>query len=354
MYREATKEVVGRVEPRTPDDLNSTIDALRSPTSPLPLFKFVVNLAAEADEATHDQLWAWLDEVAPWWEVTPARLREFDNALHRSFVLVRLVPDLLGGGWLVTGWIYAGREGRQILCSEEPWDRPRLAAELGRVLRRMGAADDQGGNATDDSVPRPVIEFQVPLSMMEEHWETLRITVAGTYREIGADFPVVVRALDRLADADSHLPWLALWNKLSARGDAYDEDLIGWFDDASPLSSHEPRLAEICVCAALTRIQPADIWPRADLQVLIKAGIPVAVWHRSSDTRPTRRDALEDVLLARGLLCLPDRVRALRNAARTNTSHQHSGRELVLLWDDPLRIPAEPLWRPPTGVGVSP
>ena len=95
LYREAIRDIVSQAQLHRPDDLISMVDALRNPMSPTPLFIFLVHFAAASDEVTQDRLWEWINEVAPSWNVDIDELQAVDAALRRTFILLRLIPDLL-------------------------------------------------------------------------------------------------------------------------------------------------------------------------------------------------------------------------------------------------------------------
>ena len=245
---------------------------------------------------------------------------------------------------MVTGWKYVERDGWQAINSEEPWSHERLAAEIGRHL---------SGFDFDDPVV-PVVEFQVPLQMINDPFEALRISVAGRDQEIGTLFPVVVRSLDRPADPHCRAAWQALWDDLTARGDVYDQQLISWVESAA--SGQQPQLPALAARACTALAYPLLPRPYEDpvLTAVIRSGVPVALWHRTSSARRTRRAALEEVLRARGLRSLPDVVLSQRVAARyRGAAEDHAGRDLVLLWDDPERVPAELQWHSPIAEGAT-
>ena len=238
---------------------------------------------------------------------------------------------------MVTGWKYVERDGWQAIASEEPWSLDRLATEMGRLLGRFDLNDPVG----------PVVEFQVPLEMINDPLEAMRVCLAGRDQEIGTLIPVVVRSLDRLADPHCRTAWQALWDDLTARGDAYDQQLISWVECAP--SSQQPQPSELAARACTALAYPLLPKPKEDpvLTAVIRTGTPVALWHRISSARRTRRAALEEVLRARGLRSLPDVVLSQRVAAcHPDAAVDHAGRDLVLLWDDPQRVPAELQWHP--------
>ena len=347
LYREATRDLEGGRLPRRPDDLISTVNALRNPVSPMPLFGFLVRFAAGADDkVTQDRLWEWINAVAPRWDAEMDELLALDSELRRPFVLLRLEQDLLDNRLLVTGWTYEGNDGRQAVTADEPWNRDRLAVELSRLL--------DGYEAAEDRVP-PIIEFLVPLAMLDDDWEALQVRIADRETKIGAVCPVVVRSLDRLADPNRRACWQDMWNELTARGDAYDEHAICWVECAPASGLFDPATLQAHICVALAYARAFGPQEDPVFEAALDAGTPVALWYRVSSARKTRRTDLEKVLGNRGLRDLPDVVFRQRDAAHSNgAAPDHAGRDLVLLWDNPDRVPEELEWHPPTVEGATP
>lgn len=344
LYRDATRDVVGCVAPRHPDDLLSTVRALRGAVSAMPLFRFLVRFAADSDSVTADQLWEWVNESGPRWGVDMDELRDLADQLCRRHLVIRLVPDLLDERLQVTGWTFEGRQGQQTLCTDdEPWDRARLSTELGTLV---------GGYDPASHLTAPVVEFLVGLPMLDDALESLPVRLAGQDLEIGTACPVVIRPLERLSDPRAQDSLRVKWKDLRMRGETYDEEAIHWVERA-PDHAADNELMRARVCTALAYARTAGPHQDAALLAALDAGTPVALWHRSSENRASRRTDLESVLRNRGLLELPDVVLGQRVAARHPQARpDHSGRDLVLLWDDPDRIPAELEWRPPALSGA--
>jgi len=348
LYREATRDVVGKAVPRQPDDLMSTVEALRNHLRPMPLFRFLVRFAAGSDGLTQHRLWEWINVIAPRWDVDTEELQALDMELRRTYVLLQLKPDLLEGGLLATGWTYEGSNGRQVVTTDEPWNRDRIAIEVSRLVGWF--------NPAHDSIP-PVIEFLIPLPMLDDNLEALPVRIAGEDSEIGTACPVVIRSLDRLTDPDPNGReyWRARWKELTARGEAYDSEAICWVECTHVNGLFDPALLPTHICTALAYARPYGPHEDPVLLAVLSAGTPVALWHRGLSARKTRRAALEEVLCNRGLRELPDVVFSQRVAAHDpRAAADHAGRDLVLLWDDPDRVPPELEWQPPVPEGAAP
>jgi hypothetical protein len=208
--------------------------------------------------------------------------------------------------------------------------------------------------AEEDRVP-PVIEFLVPLAMLDDDLETLKVRIADRETEIGTVCPVVVRSLDRLADPNRRARWQAMWNELTARGDAYDEHAICWVECDPASGPFDPATLQARVCAALAYARAYGPHEDPALEAALNMGTPVALWYRVSSARKTRRTDLEKVLRNRGLQDLPDVVFRQRDAANFDgAAPDHAGRDLILLWDSPDRVPEELEWHPPIVEGATP
>ena len=146
--------------------------------------------------------------------------------------------------------------------------------------------------------------------MLDEDWEALKMRIAGRETEIGTVCPVVVRSLDRLADPDGRECWRATWNELKARGDAYDEKAICWVECTPVSGLFDPAILRARLCAALAYARACGPHEDPVLEAALDAGTPVALWHRVSAARKTRRADLERVLRNRGLRDLPDECSA--------------------------------------------
>jgi hypothetical protein len=192
------------------------------------------------------------------------------------------------------------------------------------------------------------VEFLVGMDMLDDDLESLPVTIDGVKYEIGVACPVVVRSLDRVVEHRWTDAWRAKWRELEQRGASYDPDVICWVLEEGPVGAAALRL-----CAALA--YPCGSDRSAVLRAAFAAGTPVAVWHRAASNPPSRRSALESVLGVCGLLDLPERVMRQRiNARHPAVGRGHSGRDLVLLWDDPERVPPDLQWHEPTLQGASP
>jgi len=321
--------------PRHPDDLMSCVDVFRRAVDRMHLMRFLVRLAAGSeDPGTRQGLWEWIEEMADVYDMDIDGLRDLDQELHRTVLLVQVKPDLIEDGDQVTVWTYVAGDGRQAIASDVPWNRDRLAEELSRLL---------SGNDPRLAAGAASVEFQVQTSLLNEDFEGLVIHTEDRDQKLGSLLPVVVRPLDRLGNRAHCDRWRDKWARLTAHWEAYDPQAIGW-PDQPPRAEH--------VCAPLTDDRPGLAGPDVTLEAVLAAGMPSALWHR--ENRPDPRKALGSVLRNRALQSLPEVVMSQRNGSEAPAAlPDHAGRGLVLMWDDPTRVPENIQWESPTPQGAA-
>ncbi|MFE6409693.1 hypothetical protein ACFVOR_22495 [Streptomyces sp. NPDC057837] len=186
------------------------------------------------------------------------------------------------------------------------------------------------------------LEFVLPLDLINLPVESWPLDAEDPHLVLGAAYPaVVIRSLDRLLDERWHRRWRLRWQKLK------DEPTSSsWYisvPDRGP-RHHEKVLAgmldERQVAVVLSE-PPEQDRPRGCLEIkaALRTGYPVVVWHRTSESTAEFRQALSD-LLADGFADLLPRITRFRQeAAALGSEHDHIGRNLAVLWDDPDRKP---------------
>ncbi|MGW5740784.1 VMAP-C domain-containing protein [Amycolatopsis sp. NPDC003861] len=344
IYREATQSVPGLARlPENPDDVMLSVEALRVAVNPQPLFECLTRLAAGFTEFVHSRLWDWIRTTAPNYGVELTDLENLDDELRRTYFVVRMEPDLLGSGFQVTVWRFTGAAGSQVMTTDEPRSLEHIAEML------SGLVDEFGG---DPDATLPIVEFFLPLELLDHALEALPIRFEGVEREVGTVCPVVVRPLDRISQSAWHQAWQDCWEGLDARCHSYDPAAIFW---AERPGTGLPEKADPAghVCLALAYDLPAGPHEDGIFQSVLSSGVPVVLWHRTRTGRWNRRQALEQILNAWALKALPDRVHRQRVAARAaGIDMDHAGHDLVLMWDDPTRVPHGLEWLPPFPKGA--
>lgn len=332
LYRDATRNVVGM--PRCPDTLGGTVEVLRGAVVAEPLFEFLVRLAAGPDEVARGRLWQWIGRHAEECSVDLRPLEDVHHRLRRTTILLRLEPDLLGVGLDVTLWSYSGGDGWQLKSTVDSWGWDRVAAELGALLGEIVAV--QGLT--------PVVEFRMPVDALEHPVEQLRVDLSAGVHELGALCPVVVRPLGR----DPTPSWRRKWRELLREGGARRPGAVDYLP-APEVPRVDTRRLEDLLCAGLVQGAgaPPDVLVAA-LEAVLGTGVPAVLWHRAADVRTADPTPLDRVLRDRPLRALPDVVHQQRLAARhPGAPADHPGHDVVLLWDDPTRVPPRITWQPP-------
>jgi hypothetical protein len=330
-YLQATRHMCDL--PSNPDDVFQCIGALCRLTDARPLFEFLARFAAETHSpGIGERLIEWIGRTAPKCGIDSDVMACLGTDLHHAVVLVQLEPDMLGEGWQVTAWVYAGSTVKVVAESEDPWGYRELGELLGEQCAILVDDFDPGRGSTQLTV-----EFLVGNSMLEDDFEAIPVLVGGVTRSLGTVCAVVVRSLDRLDGQCSRELWHAKWGELQRRGHVYDHGSICWI-----LGRTDTEVVELCAALA----HPVEDH-EVVLDAVFAAGTPVAVWCRPR-SRHRGQAPLEDVLTGFGLLALPQRVMSLRIGAQHPAAGPgHAERDLVLLWEDPNRIPAEQEWHEP-------
>jgi hypothetical protein len=205
------------------------------------------------------------------------------------------------------------------------------------------------------------VEFVTTVDLFGEPFDEMVPT--RPYTNLGRKYEVVLRDLDRvrdatrLRDASTARDWRRRWQALRKVSDAAE-----WWVCCDDMPSSEAFSAELEQhpdqgVVALTR-QPVYGAAREALEVALDSGVPAIVWRR--DTCPEHdagvvgdsctgarfRKAFETELAGTAVASLPHLVRMIRN--RVVADPQHDCRQVVLLWDNPERLPEPdaPLFAP--------
>jgi hypothetical protein len=325
---------------RCPDDLWLAVETLRRIVSRRPLFDFLVRLASGPDTVTRERLWDWLHEVAPRHQIDLEQLKDLDHRLRPVTIQVGLEREYLGHGFEVTVLTYLGHEGRRVYASTSPQTWHDIGQAVGAAATEVA---EMGNTPTS-------VEFRLPYGLLGAEVENLQIKLPDRQMTLGEWCPVVVRPSMRRSGPTSVALWERKWRDLLARGDRYDERavrIVGTTDSVDASSLRDI----LCLGVKLDPGAGQEELARV-LAVAIEAGIPLAIWHRNNDLRGPSDDALDRILRGRPLNQLPEVVHKQRKAARFPSARlDHPGRDVVLLWDDPGRIPPGMNWRAPRQEG---
>jgi hypothetical protein len=316
-------------------------EIIRPPGNLHPLLRFGAGLQALVDGDARASLDVWLARVATrrgeYEQLRSLRERGATVRPHgEPSVIVRIEPGSSDPSrYLLTIWVYHGAERSiKVYCDDSGGHdlvavRDILQRELKRVLRQLYG--------------RGIVEFVIPMDLFDERFEDL--TLGRTFASLGRTNPVVLRDLERHREPETWHSWLSRWGRLvdgTARTTwvgcdpaVEPEHLDGWL-------RRDPDIAVLALSRGSDR-------PALDaLEVAIYAGLPAAVWRREVCTHngpggagPCPGDLFRAGFTRRrdeqAAVLLPELVRRLRSAAATD-DHDEC-RDIVLLWDDPNRMP---------------
>ncbi|MDT0529183.1 trypsin-like peptidase domain-containing protein [Micromonospora sp. DSM 115977] len=332
-----------RVDVPVPLDVRDVLYELANQTPrPGELFgpvRLAISLSAAVSGEDRDRLRDWAVRVAEKLgqsaELEAWHARPTPAADAEPTIVVQLESDALKAAlYRVTMWVHRG----------DRIDKP----EVDAVARPLAEAKELVRLLLTEQLRRlqgqGTVEFVLPAELFDEGFDEL---ITGRRGTLGNKNPVVIRDLERLRDPSSWHDWRLRWWRLrdgtaatewlDCAGDSEPEQLEGRFhghDDIGLLG--------------LTRGLDEEM--REALDVALNAGIPAAVWRRRScvahpPAPPEEpcighrfRAGFERKRSEHHHQTLPYLVKRLRNAAAENPAGADF-RDIVLLWDDPERLP---------------
>jgi len=354
--RAATRDAAGPLGPPADLALFDQVGLIRAlssaatmPGAPPPLLVFLVRLADRIPESMAAELTGWIEHLARDLGLSTAdldRIRTGPGAAsaspQRSFVVVELREDgPQPDRYLMSIWLqHDDGTGRALYVNDErPIPLGELPAELDAALASLTRSSmEEIGDVT--------IEFVLPRELLGHEVDQWPVVLTGLRHEIGIDYPVVVRSLDRIRNPMVRARWLRRWRHMLAFGGTARAELVQWLQwrQADHNANHGPVLTlgeEWPVCLIVSFAAEPGPLPTAIVAGL-GAGMPVMLWCRDRRGAAQFEADIPQQMYARPLLDLPALVLRLRQeAARHGPVSDHLGRHLSLLWDDPDRLPPE-------------
>jgi vWA-MoxR associated protein C-terminal domain/Effector-associated domain 2/vWA-MoxR associated protein middle region 0 len=185
-----------------------------------------------------------------------------------------------------------------------------------------------------------VLEFVLPYEMINlalDQWT--RDPPESPYpTPLGTEYEIVVRSYERLHMRDLHRAWRQRWRVLA---DAI-ECVTYWAGAQDSIRRMGDLLQTSSETVACVLSGPPDRQPgRSELEMALRAGIPVVLWHRTDESDEDLKEVLRDVVGRTELVKLPKNIKRLRGTAPSG----HLARkpmQVTLLWDDPNHFLDEP------------
>ena len=163
---------------------------------------------------------------------------------------------------------------------------------------------------------------------------------------LGAEYPVVVRSLDRLQDRRLHAKWRLKWQQLVRAGHRLDPAAVHVVSANTPKSAEALR-AELLLHPVLVLVLGSPPGPSADLggdafTAGLLAGVPVMAWCRDAELSGAFLPRLQAILDRTGPAELPRAIYQLRLEAddQSSSGPARVGHHVTLVWDDYDRLPA--------------
>jgi hypothetical protein len=259
-----------------------------------------------------------------------------------AYLLVVVTPTHGKHRYVVTGTL----KRREYACLDVPCPADVGPTDLPDIINAYRSA------ALRSLAPRPstdlAIELFLPNELLDcdaDRWLTRM--GANVTRPIGTHHPFVVRSQTRLYDPEflnfAVGTWIAKWTNVPDTVARLPDARVCAITSVSQLTTLYDRLVkDAVVLMAVTGLGPsAGAADTRALNELIDSGVPIAIWPRSNSTEPEQAEA--DV----GTLVCGSRFKAMPMALRDNRRDANATtvvarciwNDLVLLWDDPCRIP---------------
>lgn len=319
------------------------------------ILKFVAFLIAERNsipEPIRDQMRKWLkSKVNNFDEIFNCFLQERESGRQpsptgQSYLMVLLEPKSSQGNcYFVKAWLIADSDryhaetdtGIKQLFLPEEWGE---TFTIGRVSQILDSFLEQ---ASQFPLGDLTIELFLPIDLLNHEVDRWTVEDFGSATPIGCSYPVVVRSYDRCQPNYRYRrQWQRRWTQLKevAALPASDYFVEGNGDRLNKLFAQierQPEKVGLKIAHAPRKTGKGSIF-----SVILKTGIPVALWLRSCLQEINCQEEIDRVL---GCTTsnIPDSVRDTRLEALELEDDQneveHIGHHLSLLWEDPNRLP---------------
>lgn len=313
------------------------------------IFPFVDYIAHCARSTEGGHLHAWIDGTAlrlgfadrmaidQVCQATKARL----TVTRCYYFAAKIVSDKMAPDhYFLTTWRQHADE------PEEPTYEAEESAPLPEVTRQLHKLMRQLPREVDERVEEMVLELVLPRSLITIPVDQWQVDDVLPY-EIGTEYPLVLRSLERLENADLHVRWGVKWQWLK------DHDRSVGTDSVTVIRSHDwdavRALRGALVGgeppAAVMMLVPVPDSPRLTADAFtagLYGGAPVMIWCRAEEFADEFHSQLLTAIADHGVLRLPYNVFQLRLQTLGYPSDaDHVGRHVALAYEDADRIPEQ-------------
>lgn len=253
-----------------------------------------------------------------------------------------------GDSYLVSHW----RQWTTVWRPVKGEDRRVDEADLEATVEAIVAEVERGWA---EHLGPMTIEFILPDSLLDLPVEEFRRELDSVEAApLATKYPVYVRSLNRLRSTEWHRVWRTRWQQ---RATAQIADMVlHCAADGSGAVQVEASLDGGTVVMMLSVPPLPGSAGERQLLAGLRAGLPAVMWHRRtyphSQRCATVTSMIGNALLGAGLSELPVHVAELRRQAWGQLPEQrnfHVGNGIVMLWDDPDRLPDRPAARTSNG-----
>ena len=251
-----------------------------------------------------------------------------------------LAPD----EFLLNVWLYEDDQYQSVYVSETSQNLAELQVEIGKIV-----------HACHQKLRQPFaevgLEFLLPTELLNCDLDTWRIPVGRRSRSLGSRYEVVVRSLNRIYDSD-YKPvwstWKKKWQDCPSPPAVVTDSGVYW---ASPDQDGDDQLYNALERTPYIFVAQGT-WSAGSsavhdvIETILDSGIPIALWFRhAADATATAVDVdpvqLRDLVYQSPLRELPQRILNKRKDAVATATPESLWQQVVLLWDDPERLPPD-------------
>jgi len=280
-----------------------------------------------------------LDE-APW-----RATRDSGTESDSVYLVIQIDPDPNNSDlFMISHWRH---------WNAQAWEPRRLADVLAHrrdlqteVDRLISELEIELGNLDQAyQVGSIFLEFVLPWDMLNtpvEFWR--KQSMSDVTVPLAVDHPVVLRSIDRMRATRHRLAWKRRWRSLAGKSPANrhywsQPSGSGYFTRLAADLESDQQIVSL-VLSEPPGDQNAAAW--REVAMAFRAGIPAIIWDREDCTVGRFREAVTTLLADGAVAELPQRVAQLRREALREDSDNHPGRTIVILFDDPDRLPEPP------------